>query len=103
GSVFLSPRIGIVERGSSSPEQAPKKQAPPIRHSTWSMCASGWQLPHAKLPLVEANALLKAMRPLRTSSVSRSLGSAILSGDATIAFGFDTSTIEIVFSSELST
>jgi hypothetical protein len=32
GNVFLRPRTGMVLRISSSSVQAPKKQAPPIRH-----------------------------------------------------------------------
>jgi hypothetical protein len=94
--------MGIVVRGSSSPVQAPKKQAPPIRHRIWSMCASGWQLAQEKLPVEEAKALWNAARPRRTSSGSGSPNSAILAVGAR-ADGLETSTTETVFSTEFST
>ena len=62
--MFLRPRIGIVVRGSSPSPQPMPGHAPPMRHSSWSVLPSGWQLPQEWLPVVEAKALLKAMLPV---------------------------------------
>ena len=59
--------MGIVVRGSSPRPQPMPSQAPPIRHSSWSVLPSGWQLAQEWLPVVEAKALLKAMLPRRTA------------------------------------
>ena len=102
GSVPVRPRTGMVVRSSSSPLQAPKKHAPPMRHSSWSMLPSGWQLSQEKVSFVEANAFMKAMRPLRTASGVGSLPTRIFFRWSR-ALGSRTSTTETVFSSVFST
>ena len=70
-------------------------------HNSWSVCPSGWQLAHAKVPVLDASALLKAMRPrFRSGSVGSS--SAMVASTAGAA-GSDTSTTDTLFPSAFST
>ena len=66
------------------------------------MLPFGWQLSHEKVPFVDANALLNAMRPRRTSSGVGSLPTGICSVSAMLD-GVATFTTDTVFSSAFNT
>ena len=99
GAVSRRPRMGMVERGMIW--LPPVTRGVSSTQRSWSVWPSGWQLAQENVPVVEAAAVVKAIRPrFRVGGVGSTRGMvACKTGLARLA----SSTTETEFSAALST